>query len=150
MSDEALELELTEAEGDVDHLYYDSKGIPTIGKGCNLRDVRVPPDLCKEITISAHGKAELFRRRIADARADLAHFLPWTASLNEARQRVLVCLIFNMGTGTLIHGNPKMLAALSSGRYKDAHDELLGDKYEADVGERARRYAKILETGVWA
>jgi len=133
-------------ENEVLHLYYDSVGVPTIGVGCNLQ-VRVPDDLCREITISAIGSRRLFELRVAQARTDLQRYLPWTTSLDEVRQEALINLVFNMGIGGLL-GFVRMLAALRAGDYVEAKRQLLDSRYAEQVGDRAKRVGTQLETGV--
>lgn len=133
-------------EGSVRHLYYDSMGVPTIGIGCNLT-VRVPDDLCREITISEIGERRLFELRIEQAREDLQRYLPWTSDLDDVRQEALINLVFNMGIGGLLTFE-RALSALKTGDYVATKRHLLDSKYARQVGDRAQRVGTQLETGV--
>lgn len=84
---------------------------------------------------------------LADAVADVARVLPWALELDPGRRGVLEALVFNMGIGSLISKNPKMLAALKAGEHAAAKRELLDGPYKIQVGPRAFRLAEQLLTG---
>ena len=141
-----LEEQLIRDEGEVLHLYYDDLGVPTIGIGCNLRDVRVPQDLAAQITITPGASRALFLLRLADAKRELAAGLPWTVNLDDARRDALYNLCFNMGLGGL-RAFTRMLAAMEHGDYARAAVELLDSRYATQVGARAQRLALQIRTG---
>src|SRR3990167_9230859 len=105
--------------------YRDSVGKLTIGVGRNLDD-----------------------KGLTRAEADVAHRLPWSAQLDEPRRGVLVMLAFNAGIGGLLTFR-KMLAAMGRGAWAEAARELLDSDYAQQVGPRAHRLAKQLESGEW-
>ena len=70
----------------------------------------------------------------------------WGA-LNEARQYVLISMMFNLGAGRLM-GFKKMLLALNNGAYSVAAAEMLDSRWAGQVKSRAQKLAKIMKTGV--
>ena len=154
---DAAVADLREDEGEVLHLYYDSRGVPTIGRGANLREGRIPESIARQITITREGSDALCALRLADAERDVALFLPWTAGLDEVRRAVLATMAYNMGIGNLLHKNPATLAACERGDYAEAAREMLDGPWKEQVGHedgertscRAHRLAHIMDTGVW-
>lgn len=131
----ARELERDEARRP--NPYKDSKGKLTIGVGRNLDDVGLTDE---EIDHLLHNDIE----RTA---ADLHREMPWTERLDDVRYRVLVNMAFNMGISRL-HTFVHFLAACEAGRYHEAAAEMLNSKWhDVDVGVRAERLARMMETG---
>lgn len=128
MRDEGLRLKL----------YQDMLEHPTIGYGRAL-DVK---------GITQEEAEVLLDHDIADAMADLAATLPWTAALDEIRLEALINMVFNMGVGNLLEKNPKFLALMKRGEYAAAAAEVLDGNWKDQVGPRAYRLARQLETGV--
>lgn len=115
--------------------YRDTKGLLTIGYGCNID------------AGWSKGLAQVVLAYQAGEKADALSGFDWFANLDEARQSVLVDLAFNMGLHSLL-GFPHMLAALARKDWQAAHDELLASKWRTDVGDtRALPLANILLTG---
>jgi len=139
--------QLVRDEDEVLHLYYDSVGKPTIGVGCNL-DVRVPNDLCREITITAMGSRRLLELRAAQAVNDVAEHIPWSSTLDEARRGVLVNMVFNMGIGGVLRFR-KMLDALEVFDFVSAAAEMRQSVWYQQVGDRAKRLETQMLTGLW-
>ena len=144
-----LREQLMRDEDEVLHLYYDTRGIPTIGIGCNLREGRIPDEIARQITITPDGSRALFDLRLNDAETDVALFLPWTVRLDEVRRGVLVMMAFNMGIGNLLRKNPKTLAACERGDYDVAAREMLDGPWRQQVGRRAERLAEQMRSGTW-
>jgi lysozyme len=116
--------------------YRDSVGKLTIGVGRNLDDVGISP-----------AEADfLLDNDIARATAEVRTFLPWTETLDEVRREALVNMAFNLGIGGLL-GFRLMLAALRGGDYASAAAEVLESRYAQQVGPRAHRVSKQIETG---
>lgn len=130
-----LEDELIHDEGIRYKPYRDSVGILTIGVGRNLEDVGLrSSEIMQMLTNDIH-----------QAEADLIRLFPWFIYLNDVRQRVLVNMAF-MGVGRLI-GFRKMLAAIANEQWTVAAAEMLDSKWARQVGNRAIRLAKKMETG---
>ena len=118
--------------------YKDSVGKLTIGTGRNLDDVG--------ITIEENDL--MLRNDIERTRRDLFQQLPWTVRLDDARRGVLTNMAFNMG----IHGLcafKNTLGLIQAGKYAEASEEMLRSKWAEQVGARAYRLAKQMETGEW-
>lgn len=138
---EKLTAQLKRDEGVVPHAYQDSLGYWTIGvghlidqrKGGRLPDFVI--DVLLEHDIEHHGK-ELFSA------------LPWVKDLDTVRQGALINMTFNLGIKGLL-GFAQTLAAIKERRFYDAATRMLQSKWATQVGPRATRLAKQIETGVW-
>lgn len=138
--------DLIRDEGEVLHLYYDSVGVPTIGIGHNLRDVPVPAELCKEITITPAGAHALLAMKLAEVNEELSRALPWTDNLDPVRRKVLVNMAFNLGIGGLLLFKVT-LEAVRTERWASARAGMLESKWASQVGDRAKRLAEQMYTG---
>lgn len=110
--------------------YRDTVGKLTIGYGRNLDDVGIT-------------KAEAERMLLMDisrTEDELLQF-DWYSDLEPHRQDVLVNMCFNMGLPTLLKFK-NMIAALESGDYDKAADEMLDSKWARQVGGRAEELAE--------
>ncbi len=133
---ERLKHDLRRDEGIELFPYEDTEGITTIGVGRNLQDVGIT-------------KEEAFMMLENDIKAVIVQIqlmLPWAKDLNEPRKRALVNMGFNLGVGGLLKFK-KMLKNLEEKRWKWAAFQALDSKWADQVGDRAKRIAKILETG---
>ncbi|WP_176777437.1 glycoside hydrolase family protein [Candidatus Avelusimicrobium faecicola] len=109
----------------------------TIGYGHNL-----------ENGISAAAAEFILQEDLARAERAVKDSFPWWWKLDDARQFVLVDMAFNMGQAGL-KGFKKMLAAIESGDFDKAAEEMLDSKYGRQVVHRARLNAEIMKTGEW-
>lgn len=134
-----LEAQLLTDEGFKSKPYRDTVGKLTIGIGRNLDDVGITQD---EAVV-------LLRGDVAKAQAQLAKALPWFSGLTDARKDALTNMGFNMGVPGLLKFT-HTLALLQEARYKEASVEVLKSKWATQVGDRAKRIAKLIETGVYA
>jgi lysozyme len=116
--------------------YRCTAGRLTIGIGRNLDDVGISQD---EALL-------LLRNDIARALSAVRAELPWFDRLDNIRQRVLVDMCFNLGIDGLL-AFKQTLAAVASGDYDRAATEMLSSRWAAQVGERARRLARMMRTG---
>jgi lysozyme len=119
-------------------VYTDTVGKRTVGYGRNLDDRG----------LSDGEAAMLLQNDIAEHWADVVRLLPWMARQDEVRQRAMLNLSF-MGPAKLL-GFTKMLAAWKRGDYETAAAELLDSRYAAQVGDRAKRVARMIADGVSA
>ena len=131
-----LEADLMEEEGFNAHVYLDTVGCQTIGYGRNLRDVG----------ITREEALYLLRNEVALALSALFSRLPWAKDLTEARQRVLVDMIYNMGIAGLCKFTT-FLACLRRSEYEDAAKAMLDSKWATQVHGRATRLAKMVVEG---
>ena len=120
--------------------YTDSVGKLTIGYGRNLDDTG----------ISETEARFMLGNDIARAALLLDKNIPWWKLLDEPRQAVLCDMTFNMGFGDGRHGLstfPRFLEAVRSGNYALAAKEGLDSHWAGQVGQRAVKLMKIMETG---
>lgn len=85
--------------------------------------------------------------RLASNQAALLTKIPWTASLTPPRQRVLANMQYNLGLSGLLDF-PHMLAACQAGQYSQASAQMLNSLWARQVGARADRLAKQMDTGI--
>lgn len=62
--------------------------------------------------------------------------IPWWRNLSPVRQRQILDLTFNMGPDELISGWPHFLAAMQTGNWQAAVNELETSKWWHQVGQR--------------
>ena len=124
-----------------------SKGPPwTIGYGHTGRDVR--PGLTWTLE---QAEAALIRD-IRDHNAQLAAALPWVASLDPARRRVLQNMAFNLGVGVAggtkgLLGFKNTLGMIQRGEYAAAADGMGKSLWAKQVKGRATRLAEQMRKG---
>lgn len=118
--------------------YRDAVGKLTIGVGRNLTDRGLSKDEAYY----------LLQNDVADCVADCRSF-PWFDGLNDVRQRVIVDLRFNLGPKGL-RTFKNTLALIARGEYAKAAANMLKSKWALQVGQRAMRLAKMMETGTEA
>jgi lysozyme len=114
--------------------YVDSKGFATIGVGTKLPLTNEEVNALMEIRLS-HTDHEL----------DLA--LPWARTLDASRRDALRNMAYNMGVPRLL-GFKHTLAFLQAENWTQAAAEMLNSLWAKQVGDRATRLAKQVETGV--
>jgi lysozyme len=137
--DEKLIAELRRDEGVVDHAYQDSLGYWTIGIG-RLIDKRKGGKLSNdEIDYLLANDIDRFVK-------ELDALYPWWRKLNPVRQRVIINMTFNMGVGWL-KSFKNTTAAIKAGDYKKAAAGMRASLWAKQVGARAERLAKMMETG---
>jgi len=128
--------ELRRDEGERLDMYFDSRGIPTIGIGHNLKDK----------PISQRASRVILEDDLTETITDLDKRLNWWRNLSESRQRVLVNMAFNLGIDGLLKFKNTLNAALH-GDFKTAAKEMLNSEWATQVGARADRLAKMMEEG---
>ena len=138
MSRDRIRAQLVADEGVRLWPYTDTVGKSTIGVGRNLTDVGI-------------SKAEamlLLENDIDNAEQSLIASWPWMRDLDPVRYAVLVNMVFNMGLGTLATFT-NTLTYIKAGDYAKAAQNMLASKWAAQVGHRATRLAKQMESGAW-
>lgn len=152
----AFRQELISDEGRKTGLYECSQGHATIGVGHNTEAKPLPPAIAAYL--AQHGCItdamvdELLDQDIADVLRELYQRMPWAAKLNEPRQRVLASMLFNMGWGDGKHGLSSFkntLKAIELGRFWAAAHGMQKSKWAGQVGDRAKRLAKAMESGTF-
>jgi lysozyme len=118
--------------------YKDTVGKLTIGVGRNL-DAE---------GISEEEARILLRNDIVKAGLAVAKALPWVQYLDDIRFAVLLNMSFNMGIGGLLEFK-KTLAHVRAKQYAEAAKDMLQSHWAQQVGVRAQRLARQMETGQW-
>jgi len=137
----SLEEQLVRDEREVLHAYQDSEGYWTIGIG-TLIDERKGGGITHDEALL------LLRNRINLAKAAIGRRLPWVSELDPVRADALVNMAFNLGVDGLLEFQ-HFLAALARKDYDTAAAEMLNSLWVNQVGDRARRLAEQIKTGVW-
>ena len=139
-------------EGCVDHVYTCPAGFKTIGIGRNLETNPLTPkekEVVKDLNkISVEQALFLLRNDVKRCVKELSSNISFFYQLDDERQYALLDMCFNMGIKRLL-GFKRMLNAMLIGDYRGAAKECLMSKYAKDVGKRAQRIARLIETGVW-
>lgn len=138
---EQITKQLRRDEGVEKSAYQDSLGYWTIGvgrlidkrKGGRLRD--------NEIDF-------LLSNDIDEVEEALEARISFYKSLDEARRGVLLNMAFNLGIDGLL-AFKNTLSLVGAGKYKEASVEMLKSKWASQVGDRAKRLSKQMETGKW-
>lgn len=133
--------QLKRDEGTVLHAYRDTNGFDTIGTG-HLIDPRKGGSIPESISDA------LLDFDIAEKTAGLNAHLPWAGKLDPVRFAVLLNMAFNLGVEGLLEFH-QTLALVQAGDYSGAAKEMLRSPWAGQVGDRANRLAKQMETGVW-
>lgn len=139
-SADLLRIELRRDEGKANKPYTDSVGKLTIGIGRNLTDVGI-----SDATVY-----QMLDEDIKRSEHDLNVQIPWWTALTDARQRVLLNMVFNMGWGDGSHGLSTFkntLAAIHNAQYGTAADMMLKSKWAQQVGARADRLSEMMRNG---
>ena len=116
--------------------YQDTEGVTTIGYGRNLSGRG----------ISADEAMFFLENDLADAIADCRKLYTWFDDLDGVRQQVVAELMFNLGMSNMQDCAPTM-AYVGRGEYQIAALRMLKWKWASQVGTRAIRLAKMMETG---
>lgn len=119
------------------HPYVDSSGNLSIGIGRNLVTTG----------ISMEEALHMLDNDIMRCQADLWHYAPWYADLDNIRKMVIIDMVFNLGIQGVL-GFKRMIAAIRAEDYVGAAREMLASHWATQVGKRAARLATQMETGV--
>lgn len=114
--------------------YEDSVGVLTIGYGHNL-DQGITREIAEAI----------FQRDLEIAEVGASTVVGFSA-MNEARQGVLIEMVFQLGTEG-VHKFRRMLAAIKKRDYETASEEMLDSKWATQTPERAKTLANIMRNG---
>lgn len=173
MNESKAEELVAKHEGKKEYMYHDSKGIPTIGIGFNLHregaraalaDVGADYDeLMKahegedELTPEEKAKRHLtedqirrlFLKDLANAESDAKSVVSDFGSLSDARQFVVVDMIFNLGKAGF-QAFHHAIAAIDAKDFAKAAAEMEDSSWYRQVGDRAVEDCKMMKTGEWA
>lgn len=126
---------LTLDEGKRAKVYLDTKGIPSIGVGRNLRDRGLSDD---EI-------AFLLANDVHDCTRDCMKWA-WFPSIAPARQLVLISMRFIFGVGFPLNW-PNFISQCGKGDWEGAARNIEHTLFHAQAPSRVERFAKMLRTG---
>lgn len=129
--------QLRRHEGERLKPYRCTAGKLTIGVGRNLDDRG----------ITAQESAYLLSNDIDRVWTELRARLPWVTGLSDVRQRVLLDMAFNLGTDGLLKFR-NTLATIEAGNYQKGGEMMLDSLWAKQVGMRAQRLAKMMQTGI--
>ncbi|MDJ0789285.1 MAG: lysozyme [Myxococcota bacterium] len=117
--------------------YEDSVGKLTVGVGRNLDDRGLRES---EVTF-------LLQNDIAEV-LDECQRLPYWDELNEPRRMVVADMVFNLGFSRFL-GFIKTNEALAKLDYHEAAKEMRDSRWFRQVGRRARKLVRMMQSGVW-
>lgn len=122
-------------EGERLKVYSDTKGIPTIGVGRNIRDKG----------LSLKESRFLLSNDVDEITQDCSKW-PWFAALPPARQFVLLSMRFIFGTGFSLQW-PIFISQVAGGQWEKAAANLERSVWHSQASHRVERFAKMLRTG---
>jgi len=131
---------IKEHEGIVPHAYTDSRGYLTIGVG-RLIDEKLGGKLSDD-------EIDYLLSNDLNRCLEEAATYPWYAGMNEARQAVIISMLFNLGKPNFDKFQ-NMQAALLVGDYGLASREMLNSRWANQVGKRANELSEMMESGGW-
>lgn len=138
--------QLKRDEGEVLHVYLDTKGIRTAGVGHNL--IAHGIDLPVGTPITQEQSDTWLDQDIQTVTDNLQSHLPWSDALDEVRFGVLQNMCFNLGIMKLL-GFHHFLGFMESGNYDIAANEMLDSAWAKQVGNRAIRLSIQVDKRVW-
>ena len=125
--------------------YLDTMGIPSTGVGHNLRVAPLPAGWTYPLSDAQVN--QLLTQDIGNTLAQIGASLPWWSTLDDVRARVIANMGFNLGVGGLLTFR-NMLLMLRQGDYAAAASRMRASRWFVQVGDRAKRLAQAMETGV--
>jgi lysozyme len=134
---EKLKAHIRASEGLKLLVYKCPSGFNTIGYGTNL-----------DCGITMHQAEALMCAEIDDLIEKIPSVVPFWDELDDARKMCLIDMAYNMGLSGLSKFH-NTLDALQDGDYTAAAAGIRASKYYTQTGNRAKKIAKIIETGEW-
>ena len=121
----------------VEHKPYKcTAGYLTIGVGRNIEERGLSDD---EIDYILSNDVNI-------ATDELVESFDWYADLDPIRQRVVIDMVFNLGMPRFKQFK-NMIAAIESGDWMEASNQMMDSRWAEQVGLRASRLAEMMETG---
>lgn len=136
MDREALKAQLRRDEGCRLRPYRDTQDVLTIGYGRNLSRVGITRDEAED----------LLEHDVLKVEGALTARWPPFLHLDDVRQQVIANMAYNLGVDGLLSFK-HMLAACAQGDYLRAAAHMRQSRWAAQVGERAQRLARAMESG---
>lgn len=148
MNLEKLEEQLAIDEGKRLTAYLDTVGVLTCGIGHNCVARPVEGVLKAGDSITDEVCDDLFDMDIEVCQAELDVHLPWWRKMDEVRQNVIANMCFNLGITQLLQFK-NTLRFMEHGSYALAADGMRQSLWARQVGDRAKRLARQMESGQW-
>ena len=124
-------------EGIKTKVYYDSRGIATIGVGRNLEDTGITHDEAMY----------LLENDIKRCIQECTKAFPWFVELCEIRQFVVVSMVFNLGLDGFMDFK-KMIKAIEKQDWVEAACQMIDSLWAVQVkAKRATRLANMMKYG---
>ena len=139
MNRDRLINQLIADEGLKPYAYQDSLGFWTIGIGTLI-------DRRKNGGLTIDECRYLANNRLDRIKGDLDDQAPWWKSLVDARQEAIMNMAYNLGVSGVL-GFKKMIEAIRVADWQQAAAEMRASKWADQVGARAQRLARMMETG---
>jgi lysozyme len=136
MTPEQFENQLIKHEGLVLKMYNCPAGYLTIGVGHNLEALGISEKAARQIL---QDDLEMFAEQLAEK-------FPVVKGLDAVRYYTLLNLAFNIGIGG-IEKFRKMWAAVESGDYNEAANQMHDSRWRTQVGRRADELIAQMRTG---
>jgi lysozyme len=160
MDESQARTRIADYEGNIPHMYHDSKGIKTIGIGFNLERSgakaaieAVGADFDKvcagEESLTEDQIGTLFSHDLQHAIDEASSVVSSFGSLNDPRQFVIVDMIFNMGAGG-VAGFHHTIQMINEGDFEAAGAGMKDSHWYGQVGVRAEKDVHMMITGEWA
>ena len=121
--------------------YQDSEGWWTVGYG-RLIDTR------KGGKISEDEAEYMLNNDIDVVINQVIREFPWFGDLSDARQEVILNMVFNLGLPKF-KGFKNAITAMKRHDWTDASREMLDSLWSRQVGDRAVRLSEAMRTGEW-
>lgn len=112
-------------------LYLDSRKVPTIGVGHNLRDT----------TISLAASDHILNDDINDKELDLLSALAWAQNLSDVRFIAIMNMAFELGVHGVLEFR-KALDAMRVGDWPTVEHEIIHSDWHDEVPDRCERVAQ--------
>jgi len=135
MNYDLLKKQLLLHEGFRQYPYKDTVGKLTIGIGRNLDDRG----------ISMNESLVLLEFDVAEIVNYLSRY-DWFNNLGDVRQRVVVDMVYNLGISGFLKFK-RTIQAIKERDFDKAAEQMLKSKWAGQVGIRATRLARMMETG---
>lgn len=144
-------------EDDLLHVYYDTRGIPTIGVGINMLVADVPA-LCQkcgaDYNALLNGTADLtpeqdhflYEQKAIQTIEWLSRLFPAYFTYSLPREIALLDMGYNLGEPKF-RGFRMMISAILQGDWAQASEQAIRSEWDREVGARAHRDAEALANG---
>lgn len=139
-------------EGVKYRIYFDSKGLATMGIGhlitkedpeyYQLKDLSLK--LVKKVEISKERVEELFKKDMESCINDCTKVFPNFEKMKEELQLIIANMIFNLGVTKFLQFN-NLINAINKKNYSKAADEMKDSLWYKEVKGRAARLTKEMK-----